>query len=201
MRPTLQPLPEVRHALSLLQTRSSAPLDKLECWKGRVAELSEAGYWGALSLAALLIAQTQTRGEQTAWLEAGGSGFFPPDLAARGIDLESVIVVKVRTANAVLQAADWLLRSGAFGLVVIDGFEERVADTELGRLGRLAEDADTALVFLTHKREDEPSLGTQVSMRAAVKSSAGDVHVSTLKDRRGAHSEVSWRLHGPLGLY
>jgi hypothetical protein len=164
-----------------------------------VGELSEAGFWGALTLTARLIAQAQEQGEQTAWI-AGTSVFFPPDLVWRGIDLAALTVVKATEAGAAAQAADWLVRSGAFALVVVDGFAGTLTDADLGRLGRLAEDAATGVIFLTHKEESTPSIGA-LPLRVAVRSCSDGVEAVTLKDKRGAPGRFVWRRYGPMGLY
>jgi recombination protein RecA len=196
------PLPTlaVRKALTLLQPPSDTSPTELEFWAGRVGELSQAGYGGALTLTASLAAQVQARGEQTAWLAAEDSIFFPPDLAARGIDLAALTVVRT-DADGVLQAADWLLRSGAFGLIVADHPAARVTDAELGRLGRLCEEAGTALVFLTLKSDGEPSLGTQLALRVTVRPCPGGAEAVTLKDKRGVRQRSRWSFNGPMGLY
>ena len=201
MRSYPPPLPEVRRALSFSLPEHGTKPDQLCFWRGRLAELSEGAPWGALTLLAGLILQTQQSGEQTAWIAAGDSVFYPPDLVWRGVDLAAVTVVWAPAPGTALQAADWLLRSGAFGLVVIDGLAERAADAELARLGRLAEDADTAAVFLTSRRDSEPALGTQVPLRVAVRPSAGGAEAAVLKDKRGATGRSVWRRHGPMGLY
>ncbi len=147
-----------------------------------------------------LIARAQTRGEQTAWLAAYDSLFFPPDLAARGIDLAAVTVVTA-PSEGMLLAADWLLRSNAFGLIVADGPAARITDAELGRLGRLAEESGTAMIFLTLKDDNAPSLGTQVAVRVALHRRPEGSEAVTLKDKRGMRSRTRWSFDGPMGLY
>ena len=46
--------------------------------------------------------------------------FFPPDLAARGVELAAVAVIRVGGETESLTAAEWLAGSGAFGLLVVD---------------------------------------------------------------------------------
>ncbi len=200
MRNPLPSIPAVKKALTLLQPPGVHLPTDLEYWAGRVGELSQTGYGGTLTLTAGLIAKTQARGEQTAWLAAQDSLFFPPDLAARGIDLSAVTVCRT-PPDGVLQVADWLLRSNAFGLIVADGLAVRVADAELGRLGRLAEESGTAMLFLTVKEDDEPSLGTQVALRVAVHPCPGGAEAVTLKDKRGTRTRTEWSFDGPMGLY
>jgi hypothetical protein len=75
-----------------------------------LVEVSEAGFFGALSAVCGLMALVQERREQIAWVETGTSVFFPPDLAFRGLDVRALSVVLVPEPRAGLQAADWLLR-------------------------------------------------------------------------------------------
>jgi len=170
---------------------------------GRVVEVSEAGAFGALSALVSLLVQVQARGEQIVWVEAGTSIFYAPDLAFRGLDVGALTVVGVPDPLASLQAADSLLRSGAFGLVVIDGPGVRVDEAALGRLARLAEDRQTAVVFLTRKRPDEASLATQVSLRGVVTLGPGlETSWEVTKDKRsGPAFPQRTRFDGPFGLY
>lgn len=168
---------------------------------GRLVELSEAGAFGALSVVAEVIRDVQVRGEAVAWV-AGSSVFFPPDLAFRGIDVQALCVVRV-PGEPGLRAADWLVRSGAFGLVVVDGGEAPANEGVLGRLAKLADEKQTTVVFLTRKRATDPSLGALVSLRLGLVSLAGgEVELTVLKDKR-AGSPVTQRItfHGPFGLY
>ena len=87
---------------------------------GRLTEMSDSGAAPSLTAAAALILQAQQRGEPAAWIGFGNSIFFPPDFAEWGIDLEALPVIRVPDALAASGAADQLLRSGAFGLVVLD---------------------------------------------------------------------------------
>lgn len=73
-----------------------------------------------LSLATRTVVEAQQDGQPTAWIAVGGSSFHPPDAAAAGVDLAALPVVDAPDARAAARAADHLLRSGAFGLVVID---------------------------------------------------------------------------------
>ena len=169
---------------------------------GRLVEVSEQGYHGALTAVCGLLLAVQQRGEPVAWVEAGTTVFFPPDLAFRGVDLAGVSVVLAPGARESLEAAETLLRSGAFGLVVLDGMAGAMEEAWLGRLARLAEDHRTTVLFLTRKRPDEAALGTLVSLRGAVVPVTGGVEVQVLKDKRsGPPSRERLCFHGPSGLY
>ncbi|MEI8095684.1 MAG: hypothetical protein WCG80_15850 [Spirochaetales bacterium] len=173
---------------------------------GRVVEVSEAGAFGAMSALCPLIAEVQARGEPVAWVEAGPSVFFPPDLHFLGIDVEAIPVFWSPEAKAGLQATDWLVRSGAFGLVVADWGTHKVDDALLGRLARLAQEQSTTVVFLTRKESAEASLGALVSLRVAVSKVPGDgqgsAELVVLKDKKpGAALQQRMSFDGPLGLY
>jgi hypothetical protein len=170
---------------------------------GRVVEVSEAGAHGALSAVCGLVLQVQQKGEPAAWVEAGPTIFFPPDLAFRGLDLGALTVILAPGTRAALGVADGLLRSGAFGLVVLDGVTGPVDEAWLGRLARLAEDHRTTVLFLTRKTPEEPSLGSLVSLRGAVAPGpGGTTEVRVLKDKcSGPPTRERYSFHGPSGLY
>jgi hypothetical protein len=194
----------VRRARTFLKPVSrSGGLFDLSRVEGRVVEVSEAGFFGALSALCGLMAQVQTRSEPIAWVATGGSVFFPPDLAFRGLDLAGFSVVSVPDGRSGLLAADWLVRSGAFGLVVVDWSGGDVDEGVLGRLAKLAEEQGTAVVFLTRKKPEDASLGTQVSLRGVVSlSPAGETGWQVKRDKHsGPVSEQRVVYHGPFGLY
>jgi recombination protein RecA len=172
---------------------------------GRLAELSGPG---GLSFACGLVLQAQARGEPACWVAAGPAIFFPPDMAANGVALDRLPVVRVADAPEAARAADRLLRSGAFGLVVVDlagqGAPGRLRPQAQARLAQLARRHDTALLFLA----DEGSIGesSTVSLRARCRSErVGEFQarcaLRPLKDkRRGTGWRAEETRHGPPGL-
>jgi recombination protein RecA len=205
---------------SLLSIRASAllshavPADappwELSQLTGRIVEISGRGASARLTSAFGLVLAAQRQGEAPAWITFRGSSFFPPDVAAGGIDLDALAVIRIPDARAAGRAADQLVRSGAFGLVVIDlasspRADERIAAPLLTRLMGLAQKHDTAVVFLTEKPPQAPSLSSLVSLRVEARREPHgnriDVHVRILKDKRraprGEHCETC---HGPAGL-
>ena len=87
---------------------------------GILSELSEETASGAVSFAAGIIVQAQAENEPVAWVTGTQSIFFPPDFQARGIELSAVAVIRVKGEADSLLAAEWLVRSGAMGLVLVD---------------------------------------------------------------------------------
>jgi recombination protein RecA len=174
---------------------------------GRLAELSGGAAGAALTLAFGLVLDTQLAGETAAWVACGASLFYPPDVAEGGVDLSALPVVRVPDVPAAARAAEHLVRSGAFGLVVLDlGAAEPLSIPLQGRLVKLAQRHGAAVLCLTRKGPADRSLGPLVSLRAeARRERAGDggflCEARALKDkRRGAgwaHQEVC---RGPEGL-
>lgn len=181
----------------------SSGIFELSRFQGRVVEVSQPGYFGALSALTGLLTQVQGLGEQIGWVSTGSSVFYPPDLEYRGVDTAAVSVVFAPDAPGGLLAADWLLRSGAFGLVVVDWAGGAVDDSDLGRLSRLTADRGSVLVFLTQKQPGEPSLSSQVSLRVAGgPASDGESEWEVVKDKlSGPATKQRMRFHGPFGLY
>jgi len=183
---------------------------------GRLVELTGSGASAALTFAMDVVLQAQCEGELVAWVTASSEGsFFPPDAARMGVDLEALPVVRTSGSKAAAMAADRLLRSGAFGLVVMDlGERAELTLAMQGRLVKLAQLHGAALVALTSTKRTRPrgqeggqtSLGSMVSLRAEVsRQRRGSGHfvaeLVVLKDKR---SGPSWRhaleCHGPAGL-
>lgn len=84
---------------------------------GRLGQLSGPG---ALSVAFGVVLDAQRAGEPVIWASCGEQPFYPPDAAASGVDLGALLVVRALDAAGAARAGDRLLRSGAFGLLVLD---------------------------------------------------------------------------------
>lgn len=176
---------------------------------GRLVELSGQGASAALTLAFGVVAQAQRAGEPTAWINATLACFYPPDAAAGGVDLGALVVVQVTGAESAGRAADKLLRSGAFGAVVLDLGKRTALSMGLqARLVKLAQKHAAVVICLTDKAEHHPSLSSLVSLRCiAERTRAGPEDagfmcgVRVLKDkRRGpgwSHEEFC---RGPPGV-
>ena len=174
---------------------------------GRLVELSHHGPGAGLTPAFGLVLDAQIRGEPTAWVQARPGIFFPPDAAEGGVDLEALAVVRATDRRTAFRAADHLLRSGAFGLVVLDLGPNAIVPTSIqARLAGLAREHDTAVLAITKKLPRSPSLGPRVSLRGhgsrrRVDADRFECTVNILKDKRNrpgwAHGEVC---RGPVGL-
>lgn len=183
----------------------------LESFTGRLVEFS--GWQGSARLTAAfgIVLEAQKKNEPVAWITLTDSSFFPPDVAAGGIDLDRLVVVRVPGASAAGRAADHLLRSNGFGLIVLDlpiekKQEDRIPMPLLTRLLGLAQKHECALLVLTEKPAEQPSLSSLVSLRANAtrlrRGDAFDLELRVLKDKRrgpGGHVPLE-ECCGPAGL-
>lgn len=173
-----------------------------ESLTGQLVELSGAG---ALTLVALLVLDAQRHGENSAWITLTDP-FFPPDLAALGVDLAALPIIRARQAGELGRAADHLLRSGAFGLVVLDLARQGLAMPLQARLQHLARAKGAALVCLTDKDRAAESLSSLVSLRFEARvERRGQARFAcvgeAIKDkRRGPGWSTTEVCHGPPGL-
>ena len=169
--------------------------------RGRFVELSARGATATLTAAIELVADAQAQAEPVAWLAPWTTSFYPPDVAASGVDLAALVVVRVADAIAAARSTERLLRSGAFGLVILDLGSAELAMPVQGRLVTLAQTHDAAIVCLTEKSAETASLGSLVSMRAEATRLHGEITLRVLKDKRrgpGALHRVACR--APDGL-
>ena len=192
---------------------------------GRFVELSGTGATATLTAAFGLVLEAQCRHEPVTWITLPSSTFFPPDAAAGGIDLDSLAIVRARDSYTAARSAMQLIRSGGFGLVVIDLgpkpapgglFDKSTNEGGRGRaeyasiptplqtrLVGLAQKNDTAVVVLTEKPAQAGSLGSLVSLRAEVRRSSTDyrIELEVLKDKRRGPGQVHQETcRGPAGM-
>ncbi len=189
-------------------TRTGTPAEWCyTTFAGRFGEVSGGHDSAALTLVFRLVCEAQQQDEPVAWITSRKSLFYPPDAAKTGVDLASLAVVRAPDSLAAARSAEHLLRSGAFGLVVIDlGPVARLPLHVQARLNAQARQHNSALVCITEKSQQRPSLGSLVSLRAhAIKSRTRPARFRCealmIKDkRRGpgwSHVEIC---HGPDGL-
>jgi recombination protein RecA len=199
------PMPAIHPRLGTLAAAASSLLDP-PAWRssdlaGRLVELSGQQSAAYLTAAFGLVLDAQLCGDRAAWITFEQSAFFPPDVAAGGVDVESLPVVRVGNALAAGRAAEHLVRSGGFGLVVID-LPSHASDAHpekppaalpvplLTRLLGLARTHHAAVLILTKKSPDAASLNSLISLRAGAQWYAHDggydVRVRVLKDKRRA---------------
>lgn len=162
---------------------------------GRLVEISAQGGAAPLTQALGLVLAVQCQNEPVAWLTAQDNAFFPPDAAAGGVDLNALAVIRLPGMADMGRAADKLLRSGAFALVVLDmtSLPETAAPQSLAtpltaRLSGLARKHHSTLLLLTNSARDASFLGSFTSLRAQSlrrrESGAFACELQVKKDRR-----------------
>jgi len=183
------------------------PRFALDQLTGRLVEVSALGASATLTCAVGLVLEAQGQGEPVAWIAGRDELFYPPDLDESGVDLAALVVVRAGNAVAATRAAERLLRSGAFGLLVVDlPGEFQMPTAHQGRLTKLAQQHDTAVVLLTERGERSGSIGSLISLRVdASRERVGGgfgYRVRALKDkRRGPGWEQRWtNLRPPAGM-
>jgi recombination protein RecA len=179
---------------------------QLTTFAGRFAELSGDKSGASLTLVFRLVLDAQKQGEPVAWITPRQSIFYPPDAAEAGIDLASMAVIRAPDTMGTARVAEHLLRSGAFGLIVMDlGINSGMQLHAQSRLAGQTRRHATALVCLTEKPRHQPSLGSLVSLRihtAKKKQNQGQAlcEARVLKDKRQGpgrvHREVFYEPDG-----
>ncbi len=173
---------------------------------GRLVELSSFWAPASLSLAFGLVLEAQRQGEPVGWATSTDSFFYPPDAAQSGIDLGALVIVRVPNASDISRAGEKLLRSGGFGLIVLDLGVADISMPLQSRLTGLAQRHHTALVCLTEKEKKAFSLGSLVSLRChaerkRITEDRFGCTIRVLKDKRlgptWTHEEARY---GPPGL-
>lgn len=126
---------------------------------------------GKSSVVTQLVARAQAEQEPVAWIALrSAASLYPPDMARAGVDLAALVVVRLEESagqHGLLRAAEVLLRSGAFGLVVVD-LLDGTPPGELAwqaRLSGLLRRHAARGVVLTQSARENPSLGPLVSLR------------------------------------
>lgn len=154
------PFDELRAGREVVEARWG-----LAAMRGRLVELSARGATATLTTAIEIVVEAQAAAEPVCWITLGAATFYPPDAADGGVDLSALVVVRAPSAARAAGAAEKILRSGAFGLVVMDLGEAVMPAAHQGRLVTLAQAHDAAVVCLTEKAADSPSIGSLVSLR------------------------------------
>ena len=180
---------------------------------GRLTQIASGPQGGGSTVAAALVRKAQRQREPVAWVQWQGGSLYPPDLHAQGIALEALLVVHVGEAQQAqerLRAAELLLRSGGFGLVVVDLTCGRLP-TGLAwqhRLHQWARQHHSAVVLLTQGATDAegPSLGALISLqlvprRQALGDGLFEQGCAIGKNKLGQALEPwQWLACGPPGL-
>ena len=169
---------------------------------GRLIELT--GETGTANLIPVcnLMRQAQKLGEPVAWIAQAPTIFFPPDVLENGVDLDALIIVWAPDVRAALRSTEHLLRSGAFGLIIIDfNTAKNINQGILAKLIRIADKQETVLLCLSN------FLGSMVSLRGETRLkriAPGLFHCEmfVVKDKKtGPGWKYGEICFGPSGMY
>jgi hypothetical protein len=151
------------HRLERSEKYPEWALDRL---RGRLVQLRSNGSQGALTAMVPILREAQAKGEFIAWIRMTPSVPFPADLTRSGIDLQALAHIRVATLRESFRATSHLLRSDGFGLIVIDtNGDEEVSTGIQGRIVKLAQLHDAAVICLTPGGRRRSSLSSMVSLR------------------------------------
>jgi len=134
--------------------------------RGTIGTLEGAPSSGRMAIAARLLA-TATAGGLGAII---GTSAFPPALAAAGVRLERLLIVAADDPVGAARAADILLRSGAFGAIVIPALPSGrgTGSATWTRLASLAHRANAALIAVGVEASSELRYFASVRVETAI---------------------------------
>lgn len=140
--------------------------------RGRVVEIFGAESAGKTTLASHVIAEAQALGGTAAYIDAEHA-MDPAYSKLLGVDIDALLVSQPDSAEQALEITDYLVRSGALDVIVIDSVaalvpmaeqEGEMGDTHIGLQARLMSQAlrkltgsvartSTTLIFINQLRE------------------------------------------------
>ena len=174
---------------------------------GRLVEISSSDASAALTVSCDLILEAHERREPVGWIGLSRSCFYPPDVAQIGIDLAALMVVRLTKPDSIARAGEKLLRSGGFGVLVLDLGKTDIPMPLQARLNGLAQHHNTAILCLTEKPPRFYSLSSLVSLRvhAEKRRATDDAYTCSLRVLRDKRRGPTWHyeaLYGvPAGLH
>ena len=178
--------------------------------RGRLIEFVDGHGLAPVTSAVACLRYAQQQGETTAWIEPSCGSLFPPDLADSGIDLQALVIVRIPDTSGpygLCKAADLLLRSDGFGMVVLDLLHSIPSRDNAwqGRLLSLAREHESWLIILSPARA-EGSLGPLISLcietrRSRIENGLFSLTSHIRKDKSAAlGSLLPEQRRGPWGL-
>lgn len=176
--------------------------------RGRITELSGRPSVGRTAFAVHAVATATLRGETVAWIDPADR-LEPDALAEAGTRLARVLWVRPVAPADALRAADLLLRTGGFGLIVLDldGTSTARAAGAWSRLRQAVEQSRGVLLAWSAARIVDSGAALVLELtadRVRWRRGAGrrvmldgvDAHLTVLRSRQsraGACARLSWR--------
>jgi len=156
---------------------------------GQVVEFSGWRPTALITLSAGLMRACLKNRRECAWILCGPENehslFYPPDLASAGIDVERIPILPADSAARAFGLAERLLRSGAFGMIVLDlTLHHSIRSRLVGRVNALARSHESLVLCLTRRPPGQPSLDPMVFIH---------YHMESRRDDAGRF-RASWHL-------
>jgi len=140
--------------------------------RGRIIEIFGAESSGKTTLASHIVGEAQRLGGTAAFIDAE-HGMDPAYAKVCGVDIDSLYISQPDSAEQALEIADYLIRSGAIDIIVVDSvaalvpnaeLEGEMGDTHVGLQARLMSQAlrkltgsvsrtNTVVIFINQLRE------------------------------------------------
>lgn len=150
---------------------------------GEVCEITGPEGGGRMTVALLAAVAATRAGRIAAVVDAGGR-LYPPAVAALGVELARLCVVRPPSGERAAWAAEQLARSGCFQVVVFDPLH-RVTETQAERLRRAATSGGAALLVIG-RAEIGGWAALPSSVRLGVRPEPGGLAVTVLRARGAA---------------
>jgi len=136
---------------------------------------------GRLTYAARFAAEETKASRPIAWVDVKGT-LYPPALAAHGVDLSRVLMVKSEDER-VVYAAEQIVSSGAFGLVIATGLDALLNASRARRLQTEAEGRSVSVLLVL----DPPAAArmTNAVLKLELTRRGRGIMMEVKKDRTG----------------
>lgn len=206
-------LPEFKESDTSLRSREQLQhgYDLWPLTVGCLTEISGKGGGAGLTFAASFLRFAQSTGRHAIWLSSELKPFYPPDLHACGVELNKLPVLFLPDFQHAALAANRLLKSGGFDLLVWDlaSWKRPPSSLPIPFLAKLVATAryrQASLLVLTDKKREQASLGCLTGLRLQVEALTNEpsrLRVQVCKDKRGAVGEGKewlWSCRLPEGL-
>lgn len=146
---------------------------------------------GRTSLAARVLAARTQQGRPVAWVD-GQSLVYPPALDALGVDLERLLMVRAAADKAAF-AAEQIIDTGAFEVVVVSGLDQHLTASRARRLQTASEGARVATVIVADPPAADRLQGATLKLHLTRR--ARHTQIEVTKDRSGAATGRRYRMY------
>lgn len=145
---------------------------------------------GRTTLAAQALAVGTKAGQPGAWIDATAQ-VYPPALEAAGVDVSRLLMVRGADAKSAY-AAEQIIDTGVFGVVVVSGLDRHLDPARARRLQTASEGAGVSTLLLLEPAAAARVQGAALKLRLTRRSHHLQIEVD--KDRSGQANGRRFRL-------